>query len=52
MANERIKRDKTHSLSRAWEKSFKKSGKAKDRRLNRKLERDYEQPRNIRQTQS
>lgn len=51
MANERIKRDKTHALSRAWEKSFKKSGKAKDRRLNRKLEREHGQSRNIRYTE-
>ena len=48
MGEERIKRNKTHSLSRGWEKAMKKSGKAKDRRLNRKLERDYGQSRNIR----
>ena len=41
MGEERIKRDKTHSTSRSFEKAMKKSGKAKDRRLNRKLERDY-----------
>jgi hypothetical protein len=33
----KVKRDKTHSLSRNWEKSFKKQGKAKDRRFNKKL---------------
>ena len=31
------KKDKTHSLSRNWEKAMKKSGKAKDRRFNKKL---------------
>ncbi len=48
MANERIKRSKTHSTSRGWEKAMKKSGKAQDRRLNRKLEREHGQSRNIR----
>jgi len=33
----RVKRDKTHSTSRKWEKAFKKASKAKDRRLNKKL---------------
>ena len=33
----KIKRDKTHSLSRKWEKAFKKASKAKDRKLNKQL---------------
>ena len=35
----KVKRDKTHSLSRKWEKSFKKQSKAKDRKLNKQLAR-------------
>ena len=36
----RVKRDKTHSLSRGGEKSYKKAGKAKDRRFDKKLIRE------------
>ena len=33
----KVKRDKTHALSRKWEKAFKKASKAKDRKLNKQL---------------
>jgi hypothetical protein len=33
----KIKRDKTHSTSRGWEKEQKKQSKAKDRRFNKQL---------------
>jgi len=33
----RVKRDKTHCLSRKWEKAMKKASKAKDGKLNKKL---------------
>jgi len=36
----RVKRDKTHSLSRSLEKSYKKAGKAKDRRFDKQLIRE------------
>jgi len=39
MANNtyKVKRDKTHSTSRKWEKALKKVGKAKDRKFNKNL---------------
>ena len=37
MTSYKRKKDKTHSTSRNWEKSYKKQGKAKDRRFNKKL---------------
>ena len=33
----KVKRDKTHALSRKWEKSMKKASKAKDRRFNKNI---------------